>query len=165
MVLTKTQMQREASFRGVPHVSATGRAPAFIKHRAASRGIATRSHFSPGALSYPEFSVSSPPQLSRGRPATAVETTLASTWPRRGGGGAAGSFSKVAADLVMASDTGMMQGTRRQKWALVSKPKYETEVLQPNWPSSDKSFAFGETPRASPIKKYHTNSSKRELGR
>ena len=35
-------------------------------------------------------------------------------------------------------------------------------MVQPNWPSSDTSF-LERTPRTSPIKKNHVNSTKREL--
>lgn len=128
----------------------------------------TSAHICSGKLdsrvSYPAYNVSPP---RRARTATLGETralamnkSFSATWPDR-------SVENFRADPVLANDTGHMQGTRVQKWSLVGKAKYDSTVIQPNWTSSDKFFGKGglniRTPRFSPIKKNHVNSSKREL--
>jgi len=99
------------------------------------------------SVSYPEYAPSPPP-----RAATAGPTAFSST------GGRGGGFRLP--DPNMAYDTGRMQATRPQKWSLVNKAPTQSDLVQPNWRSSG---AARSEPRFSPIKKNHTNSSKREL--
>ena len=75
----------------------------------------------------------------------------------------AGGGARLLEEARMAHDTGRKQGTRAQTWGLVGNNPAESELLQPNWPSSAHGTA---RPRHSPIsfkKKNHLTASKREL--
>lgn len=70
-------------------------------------------------------------------------------------------------DPVFAHDGGFKQGTRKQVWSQITNPAPHHELTQVNWASSGKSGYASPNgaryPKMSPIKKNHTNCSKREL--
>jgi len=112
------------------------------------------------SVSFPEYNPSPPPRART--PSQALSMTHGASrfeTARRTVLGLDGS----TADPVLAFDTGALQGTRKQSWALVSAAAPPVALAQPNWASSSAVAARAGNPRFSPIKKNHVNSTKREM--